>query len=115
MPPAVVLALLDSGVMALFILWLRIAWPLGTRASILPATAWIDSGGADAFRHSYRTVHLLLLGWLWLRARSLPPGERVVRWAHPAAALLVLAVHRALDLALAALPRAELIRWPIGS
>jgi hypothetical protein len=114
-PLPVVLALLYSGLMSLVILWMIHAWPTPMRSSFLPTAAWVDSGGAEAFRRLYRGIHLLLLGYLWLSARGGVGGRLMpVRWSLAVAALLVLAVHRALDSALNALPRVEMVPWPMG-
>jgi len=114
-PLPVVLALLYCGAMSLVLLWLMQAWPTPGRASLLPTAAWVDSGGAEAFRRLYRGVHLLLVGYLWLSARGGVGGRIVpVRWSLAGAALLILAVHRALDAALNALPSVHLVPWPMG-
>ena len=114
-PLPIVLTLLYSGAMSLVILWMIHAWPTSLRASLLPTAAWVDSGGAEAFRRLYRGVHLLLVGYLWLSARGGVGGRLMpVRWSLAVAAMLVLAVHRALDAALNALPRVDLIPLPMG-
>lgn len=115
MPLPVVVALLYSGLMSLFLLWLVQAWPAPNRASVVATAAWVDSGGAEAFRHRYRAVHFLLVGFLWFSARGGVGGRSAApRWWLAGAALLVLAVHRALDMALSALPRVHLLPWPMG-
>jgi hypothetical protein len=111
-PQPVILALLYAGAMSLFLLWLELAYPMAARASIVPTTAWLRSGGADAFRHSYRTVHLLLIGYLWVSARGGTGGGGTAgRWAHAGAAVLVGAVHWALDAALRGMPVVGWTRW----
>lgn len=114
-PLPVVLTLLYAGAMSLLLLWLIHVWPMPTGPSMLPTAAWVDSGGAEAFRRLYRGVHLLLVGYLWFSARGGVGGRSApARWSLAGAALLVLAVHRALNAALEALPRVDLIPWPIG-
>lgn len=116
LPLPVVLALLYAGAMSLVILWLMHAWPTPMRSSLLPTAAWVDSGGAEAFRRLYRGVHLLLVGFLWFSARGGVGGRSATaRWSLAGAALLILAIHRALDAALNALPRVHLIPWPMSS
>lgn len=115
-PLPVVLTFLYAGAMSLVLLWLIHAWPAPPRASIVPTAMWVDSGGAEAFRRVYRGVHLLLVGFLWVSARSGIGGHGApARWSLVGAALLVLAVHRALDAALNALPRVDLIPWPMSA
>lgn len=101
--------------MSLLLLWLIHAWPVPTRPSVVPTAAWVDSGGAEAFRRLYRGVHLLLVGFLWASARGGIGGRSApARWSLVGAPLLVLAVHRALEAALGALPRVDLIPWPMA-
>lgn len=114
-PLPVVVALLYCGAMSLVLLWMMQVWPTPGRASVVSTAAWVDSGGAEAFRRLYRGVHLLLVGYLWLCARGGVGGRLVpVRWSLAGAALLVLAVHLTLDAALNALPRVDLVPWPMG-
>lgn len=113
-PLPVVLALLYAGAMSLLLLWLVQTWPTPSRASFLATAAWVDSGGAEAFRRVYRGTHFLLVGYLWITARGLGGRGVADRWWLAGAALLILAVHRALDAALSALPRAHLLPWPMS-
>ena len=113
-PLPVVLALLYAGAMSLVILCIQHTWPGPLRPSTLAVAAWVDSGEAEAFHRLYRAVHLFLVGYLWLAARGYGGGwRRPERWWLAGAAFLVLAVHYALDAELNALPRIELVPWPM--